>query len=82
VNTAAIGLMLSALLVLGADTSALAAPGDVIWEQTYGGAGTEVGTHVSTVPDGGYVVCGDTESGAATHIVRTDSAGDSLWHRT
>jgi hypothetical protein len=60
--------------------------GDTAWTNTIGGSESEVGYDVVETHDSGFVVVGwcESSSGAATHIyvVRTDSAGDTLWTRT
>ncbi len=56
------------------------------WEKTYGGSQDEVGYSVLQVTGGGYLVAGSTGSfgmgGEDVYLVRTDTAGDTLWTRT
>jgi hypothetical protein len=56
------------------------------WWRTYGGTDEDYGYSVQPTSDGGYVVAGYTSSygsgGADAYLVKTDSAGDTLWTRT
>lgn len=60
--------------------------GDTLWTQTIGGPGNEAGISVAPTDDGGFIVVGYTDSygagGKDVYLVRTDSAGDTLWTRT
>lgn len=60
--------------------------GDSLWTGTYGGADTDYGYSVQQTADGGYIICGSTDSFAATYadawLIKTDSDGDTLWTRT
>jgi len=59
---------------------------DTAWTRTYGGSGEDIGKWVHETSDGGYIIVGWTDSygaGAAdAYLVRTDSAGNELWHST
>jgi hypothetical protein len=63
-----------------------AAGQDSVWTRAYGGAGRDYGCCVRETLDGGYVVCGVTDSQGAgdgdVYLVRTDANGDTLWTRT
>jgi len=56
-----------------------------LWTKTYGGAGYEAGWAQPTL-DGGYVICGWTNSFGAgsddVYLIKTNSSGDTLWTRT
>jgi len=56
------------------------------WERTYGGSDEEYGFSVVQTSDSGYVIVGYTGSFGAglydVYLVKTDSAGDTLWTRT
>jgi hypothetical protein len=56
------------------------------WFRTYGGPADDIGMSVRQTADGGYVIAGYTrsygEGGRDFYLVRTDSAGDTLWART
>ena len=59
----------------------------ITFERTYGDTADERGFSVQqTVPDGGYIITGWTESfgagGRDVYLVKTDSLGDTLWTRT
>jgi hypothetical protein len=53
--------------------------GNVQWDQTYGGANTDVANSLTLAKDGGYVLGGNTESfglaSAALLLIKTNSAG-------
>ena len=58
------------------------------WWRTYGGPEYDAGYVVQQTTDGGYIIAGITNSfGAGTpdfdnfYLIRTDSAGDTLWTR-
>jgi hypothetical protein len=56
------------------------------WEKTYGGAMTDQGFSVRTVPDGGYLIAGTTASYGSGKFdgwaIRTDPVGTVQWQRT
>jgi len=60
--------------------------GDEIWNQTFGGSSQDIGFSVEQTTDGGYIVTGETRSfgngGWDVWLIKTDSAGDSLWTKT
>ncbi|NQS98453.1 MAG: T9SS type A sorting domain-containing protein [candidate division Zixibacteria bacterium] len=60
--------------------------GDTLWTRTYGGSGDDQGYSVQQTTDGGYILSGATMSyGAGSkdcYLIKTDSAGDTLWTRT
>jgi regulation of enolase protein 1 (concanavalin A-like superfamily) len=59
--------------------------GDTLWTNNYGGYGWDQGNSIQQTSDGGYVVAGWTTSYGdpfAAYLIRTDSAGDTLWTRT
>lgn len=70
-----------AIVVLGAATLSQGA-----WHRTYGGQSADIGRCVRQTPDAGYVLAGHTRSRGAggddVWLIRTDSAGDTLWSRT
>jgi hypothetical protein len=55
------------------------------WSKTYGADGDDRGSSVDTTSDGGYIFCGTTDSFGNGNLdiwlVRTNSAGDTLWTR-
>jgi hypothetical protein len=60
--------------------------GDTLWTRTYGGMYDEHGYSVITLPDGGYAIGGVTSSYGSgyddAYLIRTNSAGDTLWTKT
>ncbi|MFN5318448.1 MAG: PKD domain-containing protein [Bacteroidia bacterium] len=66
----------------------LSANGLVQWDYTYGGStgDADKGYSVIQTIDGGYVVCGSTETfgagGSDIYVIKTNSSGDINWTRT
>lgn len=62
------------------------ANGDILWQKTYGGASNEIGYSIIETLDGGYIICGETESfGAGTkdaYLVKVDVDGILEWSKT
>ena len=60
--------------------------GNLEWQKTYGGSDWDFAHSVILMPDGGYVIAGETYSSGLgnndAYIIRTDSLGNSLWQRT
>jgi len=60
--------------------------GNMLWNKKYGGLGTDSASCLVQTSDGGYALAGYTTSygagGPDFWLVRTDSAGNSLWNRT
>ena len=59
--------------------------GALDWFRTYGGGSGDEGRDAIITSDGGYVIVGNTSSfgsgGGDFYIVKTNSAGDTLWTR-
>jgi uncharacterized delta-60 repeat protein len=59
------------------------ADGNEIWQRTYGGDGEEILWAAEPMPDGGFLLAGQTNSegagGLDFYLVRTDSEGQELW---
>jgi hypothetical protein len=76
---------LSLMLVLGAGSEA-AGESDTVFQQTFGGPGTERGIFVTPTRDGGYAIVGFTTSegagGEDVYLVKTDAEGRRQWART
>lgn len=64
----------------------LDASGEQVWEQTYGGAGTDVANAVRQTTDLGYIVAGYTASSGAgnwdVYLLKMNSSGTVLWEKT
>ena len=58
--------------------------GMIEWENSFGGIGWDYCLSVQQTNDGGYILCGSTDSYGADNdiwVVKTDSAGNKLWHK-
>jgi hypothetical protein len=59
--------------------------GDTLWTKTFGGYAHDEGYSVACTSDGGYIICGYTDSyGAGLDdfwIIKTDSSGSMEWDR-
>jgi hypothetical protein len=59
---------------------------ETLWTKTYGGSDADIGASVQITSDGGYIVCGYTESFGAGEadvwLLKTDSLGDTVWTKT
>jgi hypothetical protein len=62
------------------------ANGDTLWTKTYGGIGSDWSYAAVETSDGGFVVCGTTQSFGAgegdVYLIKVNGDGDSLWTRT
>jgi len=60
--------------------------GNMLWNQTYGGPGSDIACCVVQTTDGGYALAGYTSSfGAGRYdfwLVKTDGVGNMLWNQT
>ncbi|MEW6412760.1 MAG: T9SS type A sorting domain-containing protein [Candidatus Zixiibacteriota bacterium] len=60
--------------------------GNLVWQETFGGAGGESAAAVRQTPDGGYIAVGSTGSFgdgySSIYAVRVSQAGDSMWAAT
>jgi hypothetical protein len=68
-------------------STGFAQPPDTLWTRTYGGDGADFGFAAAASGDGGYVLCGTTDSFSANgdrdvYLVKINDAGDTLWTRT
>lgn len=64
----------------------LDASGDVIWQRSYGGVGTEAARSVFPLANGGYIVAGSVSLGpsgeADAWVLRLDEDGHVLWQKS
>jgi len=62
--------------------------GNMRWNQTYGGAGTETAHSLVVTSDGGYALAGVTYGGIGNQsyidalMVKTDADGNKIWNQT
>ena len=60
--------------------------GNVVWQKTYGGSGTDFLLSAQQTTDGGYVLAGRTTSFGAGAldgwVIKLDSSGNVAWQRT
>jgi len=59
--------------------------GALLWDRTYGTAGSESANGLALAPDGGFLLVGTSHTQATSldwWIVRTDSEGVALWDKT
>ncbi|KYK23368.1 hypothetical protein AYK24_01105 [Thermoplasmatales archaeon SG8-52-4] len=60
--------------------------GKLIWEQSFGGAGTNIGNCVKQTSDGGYIIAGYTDiygaGGSDAWLIKTDINGTKQWDKT
>ena len=64
----------------------LSANGDVIWDKTFGGAGSDFATSLAAMPDGGLAVVGKSFSPGDSEavedwVLRLDGDGRLLWEK-
>jgi len=60
--------------------------GKLVWSNTYGGASWDVGMSAAQAGDGGYIICGFTNSSGAgeedLYLIKTDANGKQIWTKT
>lgn len=60
--------------------------GNKLWDKTFGGEKNDIGISVQQTSDGGYIICGSTDShrvdGEDIWLVKTDADGNKLWDNT
>ena len=60
--------------------------GEIQWERTYGGNGSETSRSVKQTNDGGYIITGNTDSFGSgyndAYLLKTDSQGNETWSQT
>jgi hypothetical protein len=56
------------------------------WTKTFGGIGDDCAYSLQVTDDGGYIICGYTDSygsgGTDVYLIKAGSMGDTLWTRT
>jgi hypothetical protein len=60
------------------------ANGNLIWQKTYGGTGSDIGFSVSHTVDSDYIIAGATQDAAGGmdfYIIKTDANGNLLWQK-
>jgi regulation of enolase protein 1 (concanavalin A-like superfamily) len=60
--------------------------GNSQWQKTFGGSDWDEGSSIQQTTDGGYIICGSTESDGAggkdVYVIKTDPNGDMEWQTT
>jgi PKD repeat protein len=60
--------------------------GNIVWKKTFGEEYYEGGQSVQQTADGGYILCGYTNSEGAgssdIYLIKTDNLGNQLWKKT
>lgn len=60
--------------------------GDTLWTKRYGGSFQDYGESIDITADGGYIVCGYTDTFGAgqedIYVIKLNTMGDTLWTRT
>ena len=60
--------------------------GDISWEKTYGGQGSDTGTDLCKTSDGGYAIIGYTRTsgagGSDVYLIKIDVTGNEQWNKT
>ncbi len=59
--------------------------GNLVWEKTFGGTGSDIGISIALTFDGGFILSGFTNSFSGNndvYLIKTDSIGNLLWEQT
>jgi hypothetical protein len=62
--------------------------GNMVWQKTYGGSGSDYGWSLLKAPAGGFIIAGEKEvagdqgSGFAAYLLKLNSAGEKIWENT
>lgn len=60
--------------------------GNPIWQRTYGGVQADIGYAIQQLPNGDFIIAGDSESYGATSfdifLLQIDANGNELWSKT
>jgi hypothetical protein len=64
----------------------LSTAGAVEWSKAYGGSGNDAAFDILPIPDGGYIIAGETASFGVPnkdcYVIKINSSGDVLWSKT
>jgi len=60
--------------------------GNIVWQNTYGGSAFDLALNMDTTLDGGYILCGYSNSGFGAggndiYLVKTDINGNMAWNK-
>lgn len=62
--------------------------GEIIWQKTYGGSGSDYGWSLLEALDGGFIIAGEKEVAGeqggrfAAYLLKVDSDGNKIWENT
>lgn len=62
--------------------------GEIIWQKTYGGSGSDYGWSLLDALDGGYIIAGEKEVAGeqggrfAAYLLKVDPEGNKMWENT
>ena len=61
--------------------------GNEVWAKIFGGSGGDYAYAVQETEDGGFIICGDSQSFSAggytdVYLIKTDNSGNLLWSKT
>jgi hypothetical protein len=73
-------------LLLVITTISLLTNAQPVSERSFGGSGSELTSCVKPTPDGGFIICGSSNSfgagGYDVYVIKTNAEGEKLWSKT
>ncbi len=80
------GILLLAAVTVCFAMGVFAQAPDIVWSQTFGGPNDDIGYDVKRTTDGGFIICGMTESkgrgGKDAWVIKLDAEGQLEWDKT